>query len=453
MEEYKYYGKRSLLVKIIAVVCALALAVVTFFAGYFTHKLTQPSSAASLEWALEMIDKYYYGEFDESQITGATLQGLSSLLDPYSEYYTPEEYANLVKTASGKRAGVGISYVFVEGKGAQLVTVVGGSPAAGAGLRSGDVLVSGERGGVKTEFTSDKAFSDFLDGAAENERFALITSRGKRAEVARQNYTSSYAVMYTNGAEYSFDYSLSSEPAYKISDRMNFLPEGTAYIGLSQFYGGAAAEFGKLVKKFNSENCTSLILDLRNNGGGQVDLMCEIAGLFTSADYSGAKLAMSAKYRNGYTEKFHCSRYDPADALPKDTKIYAMANAGTASASEALLGILVSYGRIEERDIFLSDYSENYLDWLDKRGGGRKTGCSYGKGIMQSTFTNSKGEAIKLTVAEIFWPNGTSIHGRGFTAGGIANGEGRGCTALPAEWLVTEGDEELKSLAAIVAGR
>ena len=218
---------------------------------------------------------------------------------------------------------------------------------------------------------------------------------------------------------------------------MSYLHEGTAYISLTQYYCDVAGEFDELVEKFNANGLKSMILDLRNNGGGYIDSMQSIAGCFTSAVSSGKCIAATAKYKKGSSD-FYCERYNGKMVVPKETEVYVLANSNTASASEALIGALVSYKCLDYKNIYLSDFSEDYLDWSGAAGEHRKP-RTYGKGIMQSTFINRKtGEALKLTTAKIYWQNGKCIHGVGLT-------EKDGCKTVPAEWVVTEGDSELRT--------
>ena len=101
------------------------------------------------------------------------------------------------------------------------------------------------------------------------------------------------------------------------------------------------------------------------------------------------------------------------------------------------MGVLISNDVISYDDVYLTDFSEDYLTYS---GTTQKNCSTYGKGIMQQTFVNrSSGEALKLTVAKIYWPDGTCIHDRGIRAED-------GCHTLYSYWSVTYGDEQLKSL-------
>ncbi|MBD5632472.1 MAG: hypothetical protein HDP34_04515 [Clostridia bacterium] len=425
----------SVLKKVIAVVVAVIIAGVAFAAGYLTRGLLNGGNVNSYKWVMDTIGKYYMGEFDEDEAKDASLKSIAGLLDPYSEYYTKEEYKQVQDDNSGSKSGIGITYNFLEGKGALIITVMGNSPAYKSGLRSGDLLTGGSSDGSEVKFNTASDFNSFIDGFNTGERFTL-KSEENTFELAKEHYTASYTFMATRNTCWEFtsseDGGLGLVPG---KDVKSYLPEGTAYLKLTQFYGTAGAEFGKLIEKFNAESCTSLILDLRNNGGGYVSVMQDIAGYFTSAISDKKSVAMTAKYKDGRESVDYCEKHSGNQLVPEGTEIYVLANSGTASASEALIGVLVSYGLLKYENIFLSDFSEEYLKYM---GEGAKTKRSYGKGIMQSTFTNFfTGEALKLTTAKIYWPNGKCIHDVGLT-------EADGCRLAPAQWAATKGDEELK---------
>ena len=120
-----------------------------------------------------------------------------------------------------------------------------------------------------------------------------------------------------------------------------------------------------------------------------------------------------------------------------------LADNGTASASEALIGVLIDNGVMDYGDVYISDFSESYLKFT---GTADKNGRTYGKGIMQTTFVNhSTGEALKLTTAKIYWPKGdVSIHDVGLTD--------EKCKTVPTDWEVTYGDTQLAAAVAAIYG-
>jgi len=262
----------------------------------------------------------------------------------------------------------------------------------------------------------------------------LITDKSTY-KISKESYTAIYCYMATAEKSYYITYSGDNAEIEEEDEGISCLPEGTAYLCLQQFYGGAASEMAMLIEQFNAEGCTTLILDLRENGGGYVSVMADIAPIFPGTDTK--KYCMYAKYKNGDAEAFEVgSSVSESQPFGSDCKLYVLADNGTASASEALIGVLYCNGVIDYSDIYISDFSEEYLVASKTT---EKNCRTYGKGIMQSTYVKAfTGEALKLTTAKIYWPDGsTTIHGTGLNTS-------LGCNTLKASWGVTYGDEQLQ---------
>lgn len=387
---------------------------------------------SSYDWALETIEKHYVGEFDPSLAEEKTPRALAELLDKYSAYYTKEEYEEVLKSNSGEAYGIGITLQKVEGAGAMIVTVAGNSPALEAGLEPGDIITGGTAQGESVTFENYDEFSEFVSARKKGESFTLRTDE-REYTVSKESFTQSYVYMSTKTTGWEFRSAVGDKLALfeNIDRRLDFLPDDAVYIQLSRFYGDASNEFGKMVEKFNASSKSTLILDLRNNGGGYVSVMQSIGGYFVK---SASKVGMTAVYKDGSSTNFKCA--DHAQKIDENAQVYILANSGTASASEALIGVLVDYGITSYENIFLSDYI-----------GQSSTGRTYGKGIMQSTYINKwTGEALKLTSAKIYWPNGKCIHDIGLT-------KEDGCTLVQTENIVTKGDKELQAVVEIIKSR
>lgn len=423
----------------VSVIVSVVIFVAAFTIGFFVDRCAYSKRTASLNWALKLIEKnYYYGV--EGDIQEAAIDGVvSTYLDRYSEYYTAEEYARLQADNAGSKSGVGISYSYLDGRGVYIANVVYNSPADDAKLKRGEIIAGGKFKGSLTSFDSAKRFSDFISAIEDGAEFTLVGEDGTEYAVKKENYNASYVKFCTNKSGWSFKDSLNGGLALyeEEEDKIPYLPDGAAYMALSQFFGSAAEEFEILVEKFNAENCTSLIIDLRSNGGGFVDVMSEIAGCFAD----GKRLtSMSAEYKSGKREYYECKKQPAKRQISKDVKVSVLANSGTASASEALIGAMINYGALGYEDVYISEYSESYINWQTKINGNVKNGRTYGKGIMQTTYENEvTHEAIKMTTAQIYWPDGvTCIHDRGLSSADR-------CKTVKAEWQHTKTDEELFS--------
>lgn len=436
----------------VSTLVAAGIALLSFSAGFLVNKCSADGASASYRWALETIkSNYYFCDPDES-FTETSLKAIAEkYLDRYSEYYTKEEYAEVMKSNGGSKSGIGISYSYVNGKGVFIAKVVGNSPAHKAGLRAGEWITGGSaESGSEVAFSSSESFKNFISSMPAGQKIKLYSSDGKSVyALAKANtYTASYTSFSTSSTGWAFgDAATSGLALYEdASLRLDYLPKGCGYLRLDQFYGTAAEEFFSLAEKFNASDCTSLVLDLRSNGGGYVSVMQEIAGSFADGK---STLAMLSRDKNGKEESFLCKKVgDEKKRIGKEVRMYVLANAGTASASEALIGALVCYGALDKKDVFLSDYSDEYIGWLYPDGKDVKNARTYGKGIMQTPFTNyATGEVLKLTTAKIFWPDETtSIHDTGLTTAD-------GCTPVAAEWEWTKGDAELQAVAEIIKAR
>lgn len=439
----------------VSVLVALAIAAFAFVAGFYTERCSSDRALSSYEWGLKTIKEYYYFDEPDSGYTETSLKAIAdTYLDRYSEYYTKEEYEEVQKSNAGSKSGIGISYSFVNGKGVYVSRVVGNSPAYTARLRAGDYILSGSvEGGKEEKFTSSNSFANFISSAKDGAKITLTADDGEKYQMAKAEYTASYASMVTSTLEdgktvykhWTVDPSsgtLGFAPDYNYS----YLPVGCAYLRLDQFYGSATSEFYTLIEKFNALECTSLILDLRSNGGGYVSIMQDIAGCFAGGK---SNLAMLSRDKKGVEEKFNCKKVTDEKRRIDNKNVFVLANAGTASASEALIGAMICYGAVDYKDIFLSQYSDEYINWMYPTGQDIKNGRTYGKGIMQTPFTNyMTGEVLKLTTAKIFWPDKTtSIHDRGVTVGDD------NCTAVPTDWEWTKGDKELQSAVETIKNR
>jgi C-terminal processing protease CtpA/Prc len=430
--------------KVIIVILSVLLAIVVTFGAVFGILAYNYSS---YNWSLRLIKKYYYyGISDIEGVDGDPALLASKYLDKYSAFYTAKQYKAIASSNAGSKSGSGISYGFVAGKGVYVSKVVYNSPAYISGLRAGEYITGVSVGdGEKVEITTLSDFTSQVAGLDSGVDFTLYSDDSSYT-MAKSDYTASYTYLATNSTSWHFESAVNGGlvAVEDTTDCMSFLPDGMGYIRVSQFYGTAASEFLLLVKKFNALNCTSLILDLRSNGGGYVDIMCRMAGVFSGGEQ---KVAMVAKDKNGKTTKTYCSAIsDETKRISSDVDVYVLANSNTASASEAMIGAMVCYGALKTENIFLSDYSDEFLNYYYGTGT-VKNARTYGKGIMQTTYKNVfTGVAIKLTTAKVYWPDGeTCIHDDNDGNGGGVN-TSMGCRTVKCDWEFTKGDTELKSV-------
>lgn len=450
MPDYRTRRARRFLTVIFALFSAAAIPLFSACVSTEKHK-------EGVEWVYETINRNYYDVDNDDRTYEANAflsaakeysidYAVGKYLDIYSDYYTAEQYKKVLEEDAGNRSDVGFSCNFAQGKGTFVTRVTGNSPAYISGLRAGEWISGYLKDGELQPFESSGEVSAYIASLKENQTFTLVSASDPSVtyDIRLSSYTASYAYMASGEGTWDFVSAQDGGLSLAVSSRgaISYLPSGAAYIKLSQFYGGAAEQMRVLVKQFNAGGYDTLILDLRSDGGGRVDIMQEIAGCFVPSSVR----AICAEYKDGSREYAYCKAPSAEYRLRGGVKVYVLANTRTASASEALIGTLISAGVCGYGDIFLSDYSEEYLDWLESTGSAPLTARTYGKGIMQTTFENYNGEALKITCAKICWDNGRCIHGVGLTADD-------GCVPVPASWLHTLDDGELRAAVDIIKSR
>lgn len=384
----------------IAVIIALVIIL-----GVVLGACTSYSSSA---WVAEVIEQYYYTDVDITDADALTPDEIvAKYLDQYSVYYTAQEYAELLYGNAGNSIEYGAGIAFIPSQGAVVLTCSGNSPAWKSGIRVGDVIYSAIIDGKELIIDSAEDLAAFTSATSDGSCNTFYLARGLQVTLEQYTqYKQSYVLLATNSAAWYFtlDGLTMTESA---QDVISSLPNGTAYLHLSEFSGDAAMQFQFAAEKFNSLGCDTLILDLRSNPGGDLEITRKIAACFENA---AGKTLLSAKGKavnDTYTSPAAEARF----TLPASTEVKVMANSGSASASEVLMGALLDYGVITYSDIYLSSYTQEYLSFA---GEGTRTEQTYGKGCMQYIIPNpDTGEALRLTAAILYWPNGGSINDRG----------------------------------------
>ncbi len=384
----------------------VALALLFFLLGWFGHLLSLGEKMRSLIWAVGTAEENYYREVDEDALFSDIFSAFG--LDDYSGYYTKEEYAQIVRANEGNGTGVGLSIGTFDGR-VRLTRVSGNSPAEKAGLRAG-MYVFRFGGDEKSLCEGGKdELASFIRGCGAEDEVLLEAGYdpdGSDAAVYSMKKGEGYALsecLYRDGER-----SLRFDPGHGYAETptadggIEGLPADTAYLRIDAFYGHAPEETVRALTYMKETGRTHLILDLRSNGGGYLSVFQEISAHFLRNAEGKAPVVAKAKFKSGKVVSYAAPANDFGAYFTENSKIYILADEGTASASECLIGALVSYGTAAYSDIFLRG-QEN---------GAAKT---YGKGIMQTNYEGPGGNVLKLTSAEIFWPNGRSIHGTGVT--------------------------------------
>ena len=359
----------------------------------------------------DKIDKEYYEEIPDDVFYDAIFDAVNNdVLDAYSQYIRPQEYEQNNAVNAGNRSGIGISFLTQTSEGAQqllVARVAGNSPAEESGICVGERVTGfGKTADAIMESVIFDDFKKFLDEQEDETPFYVRVEGkegGRVVSTYKSVYVESYVFYRTKDASYTFTGSKATELT-KRGEPLSCLDEDTAYIRLIQFTGRASSLMKQALNLFKEQGKKNLVLDLRENGGGNLDVMQEIASYFCKNAKGKKPLVAVADYGEK-REKFNATGNLYDEYFAEDSRICVLADLGTASASEALIGAMLDYGTITYGDICLTEIS-----------GVART---YGKGIMQTTYIMDvfKQDALKLTTATIRWPiSNTCIHNRGILA-------------------------------------
>lgn len=309
----------------------------------------------------DIVNTYYYEDVDQTDMMeGAAFGLLAGIGDPYTFYYTPEDYKRMWDDDEGEYAGVGmmISASYLTHI-CTITRVFDNSPALKSGICRGDILIK----------------VDDLDVVAENLQDAVDIMRG---EIGKPVH-----IQVLRGDEVlDFDVIRAVVNVNYVSSTM--LEKDIGYICLYEFSGKCSNDFIKQVRALVEKGAKALIIDLRDNPGGWVSDAETIADLFL-----GEGVLFTVQYKDGSQEV----NYTHNAASDLDIPLVIMVNENTASSSEILAGALQDRSRATVV--------------------GTK---SYGKGIIQWVLdVGTRGAGMQLTIAQYFTPNGNKVHKVGIT--------------------------------------
>jgi carboxyl-terminal processing protease len=301
----------------------------------------------------------YVEAVDDSTLFEYAVKGMLEGLDPHSVYMTREDYSDLQTQTDGEFSGLGIE-IGRRGSYIEIIAPIDGSPAAEAGLMSGDVI-------LKLDDISIKGLS--TDEAVELMRGPVGSSIV--LEIGRPGETQ------------PFEVTIVRDKIKIASVRGRLLAPRYGYLRIAQFGRATGNEAQAAIEKMSAKDpLKGLVIDLRNNPGGVLDASVAVSDLFLD----GGKVV--------YTEGRHPSAGDHYEASEGDllngAPIVILINGGSASASEIVAGAL-----------------------QDRRRGIVMGTRSFGKGSVQTVLPISENRAVKLTTARYFTPQGRSIQAEG----------------------------------------
>lgn len=310
--------------------------------------------------SLAIIQNEYVEDMKPKDLIYGALKGMLSALDPHSQFMDPDTYNELKVDTEGKFGGLGIEITIKDGL-LTVVTPIEDTPAWKAGIKANDRIVK-----INNEITRDMTLTE-----------AVKKMRGKPGEAV--NLT-----ILRESEKKILEFKIVRD-IIKIRDikEAKILEDGAGYIRLIEFRENTAHDINSALDKLSKEGMTGLILDLRNNPGGLLDVAVKVAEKFIE---KGKMVVYTKGRQQAQSIEFISRSSRPLLNLP----MVILINEGSASGSEIVAGALQDY----KRAIIL----------------GTK---SFGKGSVQTVIPLSDGSALRLTTSKYFTPSGKVIHGKG----------------------------------------
>lgn len=330
----------------------------------------------------QVVDNYFLFEedVDTEQMEAGIYKGmLAGLEDPYTTYYTAEEYRAMTEETEGVYCGIGVQVSQnLETGIITILRVFPGSPAEEAGLKKGDILYKVGALDVYDQ-ELDTLVSQYIRG--EEGTFVDLT-------------------VLRDGEEISA--TVERRMVESVTVEAQLLPDKTGYVMVTQFDLVTADQFISAVDSLEKQGMERLVIDLRDNPGGVVDACVKMAAYLLPEDqYEGTILSTADK--NGKGDRYYCQggkllfegsgsnpEYPMDDGHELDMPIAVLINGMSASASEVFAGALRDYGMATLVGT-----------------------TSFGKGIVQVLLPLDDGSAVKVTIAHYYTPAGHDIHKKG----------------------------------------
>ncbi|MCX7913515.1 MAG: S41 family peptidase [Thermodesulfovibrionales bacterium] len=310
---------------------------------------------------LSIIKKNYVDEVQTKDLVISATKGMVSSLDPHSAYLTPEALKELRVETKGEFGGIGIQIGIKDGV-LTVIAPIEDTPAYRAGIKAGDKILK-----ISGETTKKMEIHE-----------AVSKMRGQKG-------TTVTLTIFREGWKDPKDFTIVRDTIKIKSVKHKLLEGDIGYVKLTQFQEPTANDLVAALNKLQKEGMKSLILDLRNDPGGLLNIAVNTAEVFLPPK----KLVVYIKNKSGekieyYTEK----SYPYFEEIP----MVVLVNRGSASASEIVAGALKDWNRA----IIVGEQT-------------------FGKGSVQSIIPLSDGSGLRLTTAKYYTPNGTMIHNVGIT--------------------------------------
>src|SRR5690554_1365423 len=310
-----------------------------------------------LETILNLIETEYVDKVNRKTIIENVIPHFLENLDPHTEYIPSQDYANLKEPIQGEFEGIGVQFNIVQDT-VIIIQVIAGGPSELVGLQAGDRIIAVEDSVIAGKKINTDDVVRLLKGPKGTEVTVSIHRQSQDTLI-------------------DFTITRNTIPLYSI-DASYMLRDSIGYIKISRFAMTTAEEFMNHMAKLSTKGMTSIIIDLRENGGGVLD-----AALFLANEFLNKDDLILFTQGEHYPRENH---FADGSGSYQDLKLAVLINEYSASASEIVAGAIQD----NDRGIVV----------------GRR---SFGKGLVNRDFMFSDSSVLRLTVQKFYTPSGRSI--------------------------------------------
>lgn len=359
----KHYHKKYLPL-IVGTSIALGLLINLFLNGNPSRFSSKNTAQVKINQLLNYIENDYVDKVNTDSIVSTMVNQVLENLDPHSTYIPKEQYASVKENMSGELIGIGIRFYKIEDTIA-VVESINGGPSQKAGILPGDRILYADSIQLHSNNLRNDSIIKVLKGPLNTELNLKVHRRGIQDVMQFKLQRDLIPIKSVNAGI--------------------MLNESVGYIKINRFAETTYNEFSEKLIQLKAKGMQTLILDLRDNGGGFLKEAIAIADEFLPAETP----ILFTKNRSGKTK----TNYASSTSSFLDGKLYVLINENSASASEIVAGAI-------------QDNDRGYIV-------GRR---SYGKGLVQREMKLADGSAVRLTVSRYYTPTGRSIQ-RPYTKG------------------------------------
>jgi len=361
----------------LAIAVVIGIAIGTLF--NFKKKpvlFSSNTNEAKIKRLIDYINYDYVDKVDTDSLLDDAITKMLSELDPHSVYIPKGELKRITETMQGKFVGIGVSFL-MHNDTVAVSSIIKGGPSEKAGIKDGDRILTANKDTLFGESILRKAgvTSTEAKTISGNRKISDAVIKSLKGEPDTKVNVSVYRKSSNKILKFPIvrgEVPIISVPSYYMINKK------LGYIKIDRFARTTYKEFKVALEDLKSEGMISLILDLRGNPGGFMDIADKIADEFLK----DGKLIVFTKNKNGEVDKIYAT--DKGDF--ENNKVYVLINENSASASEIVSGALQD----NDRGIIV----------------GRR---SFGKGLVQQEMDLGDGSAVRLTTSRYYTPTGRSI--------------------------------------------